>query len=124
MSFLFLEYGRGFAFKGTDSGLSEDNQEVGEKVDVELADPRQLGIVTLGELREHPRIVKFKNFLKNWYLCYFSPMAAREIPGASPQKYLIISSASWTVFVRIVNNRYRVCWWIYGNFSGSYFNEK
>ena len=63
MSFLFLEYGRGFAFKGTDSGLSEDNQEVGEKVDVELADPRQLGIVTLGELREHPRIVKFKNFL-------------------------------------------------------------
>ena len=88
MSFLFLEYGRGFAFKGTDSGLSEDNQEVGEKVDVELADPRQLGIVTLGELREHPRIVKFKNFLKNWYLCYFSPMAAREIPSAGPQKYL------------------------------------
>ncbi len=53
-----------------------------------MADPRQLGIVTLGELREHPRIVKFKNFLKNWYLCYFSPTAAREIPNAGPQKYL------------------------------------
>ena len=29
-----------------------------------------------------------KNFLKNWYLCYFSPTAAREIPNAGPQKYL------------------------------------
>ncbi len=89
MSFLFLEYGKGYAFKGVNSGfLEEENQEIGDKVDVELADPRQLGIVTLGELREHPRIVKFKNFLKNWYLCYFSPTAAREIPNAGPQKYL------------------------------------
>lgn len=89
MSFLFLEYGKGYAFKGNNSGyLEEEDQEIGEKVEVELADPRQLGIVTLGELKEHPRIVKFKNFLKNWYLCYFSPAAAREIPNAGPQKYL------------------------------------
>ena len=89
MSFLFLEYGKGFAFKGNNSGfLEEENQEIGDKVDVELADPRQLGIVTLGELKEHPRIVKFKNFLKNWFLCYFSPTSAREIPNAGPQKYL------------------------------------
>ena len=89
MSFLYLEYGKGYAFKGNNTGfLEEGNQEIGEKVDVELADPRQLGVVTLGELREHPRIVKFKNFLKNWYLCYFSPNAAREISNAGPQKYL------------------------------------
>ena len=89
MSFLFLEYGKGYAFKGNDSGRSdEEDKEIGDKVDIELADPRQMGIVTLGELREHPRIVKFKNFLKNWYLCYFSPTAAREIPNAGPQKYL------------------------------------
>lgn len=69
MSFLYLEYGKGYAFKGDNSGfVEEENKEIGEKVDVELADPRQLGIVTLGELREHPRIVRFKNFLKNWYL--------------------------------------------------------
>ena len=89
MSFLYLEYGKGYAFKGTESGYDEEkNKEDGEKIDVELADSRQLGIVTLGELREHPRIVKFKNFLKNWFLYYFSPMAAREIPNAGPQKYL------------------------------------
>lgn len=38
MSFLFLEYGKGFAFKGNNSGfLEEENQEIGDKVDVELA---------------------------------------------------------------------------------------
>ena len=89
LSFLYLEYGKGFAFKGNNSGLMEGkDKEIGEKVEVELADPRQLGVVTLGELREHPRIVKFKNFLKNWYLCYFNPSSAREVPNAGPQKYL------------------------------------
>lgn len=89
MSFLFLDHGKGFAFKGNNTGfLENENKEIGDKVEVELADPRQLGIVTLGELKEHPRIVKFKNFLKNWYLCYFSPTSAREIPNAGPQKYL------------------------------------
>lgn len=86
---MFLEYGKGYEFKGNDGGRSDEgDQEIGDKVDIELADPRQMGIVTLGELREHPRIVKFKKFLKNWYLCYFSPTAAREIPNACPQKYL------------------------------------
>jgi len=89
LSFLYLEYGKGYAFKGTNSGFfEEEDKEIGDKVEVELADPRQLGVVTLGELREHPRIVKFKNFLKNWYLCYFNPSSAREIPNAGPQKYL------------------------------------
>ena len=89
MSFLYLEYGKGYAFKGENTGFNEEEgKEIGEKIDVELADPRQLGVVTLGELREHPRIVKFKNFLRNWYLCYFNPAAAREIPNTGPQKYL------------------------------------
>jgi len=89
LSFLYLEFGKGFAFKGNNSGFfEEEDKEIGEKVEVELADPRQLGVVTLGELREHPRIVNFKNFLKNWYLCYFNPSSAREIPNAGPQKYL------------------------------------
>jgi len=89
LSFLNLDEGKGYAFKGLNSGLDEEKQvEIGDEIKVELADPRQLGIVTLGELKEHPRIVKFKNFLKNWYLCYFSPSSAREIPNAGPQKYL------------------------------------
>lgn len=87
--FLFLEMGKGFVFKGTETGTNEEQTtEFGEKVNVELADPRQLGVVTLGEMKEHPRIVKFKKFLKNWYLSYFSASSAREIPNTGPQKYL------------------------------------
>lgn len=89
LSFLNLNFGKGDAFKGTETGFDEEKaEEIGQKVDIELADPKQLGIVTLGELKEHPRIVNFKNFLKNWYLCYFTPSSAREIPNAGPQKYL------------------------------------
>lgn len=89
LSFLNLEAGKGYAFKGINTGFDEEKAvEIGDEIKVELADPRQLGIVTLGELKEHPRIVKFKSFLKNWFLCYFSPSSAREIPNAGPQKYL------------------------------------
>ncbi len=52
---------RDMRLKENDGGRSDEgDQEIGDKVDIELADPRQMGIVTLGELREHPRIVKFK----------------------------------------------------------------
>ncbi len=89
LSFLNLNFGKGDAFKGLETGFDEEySEEIGDKISIELADPRQLGIVTLGELKEHPRIVNFKNFLKNWYLCYFTPSSAREIPNAGPQKYL------------------------------------
>jgi predicted ATPase len=53
-----------------------------------LTDSRQLGIATLGTLKEHPRIEKFRNFLKGWYLSYFHPDAARGIPTAGPQRHL------------------------------------
>ena len=89
LSFLRLNYGKGDAFLGSEGGVDDiTGIEDGKKVDVNLSDPRKLGIVTLGELKEHPRIEKFKNFLKSWFLCYFSPGAAREIPNAGPQQYL------------------------------------
>ncbi len=89
LSFLHLKYGKGFAFKGIEGGADDETGvEEGDKTDVILSDPRKLGIVTLGELSDHPRIELFKNFIKSWYLCYFSPGAAREIPNAGPQQYL------------------------------------
>ncbi len=57
---------------------------------VELTDSRKLGIATLGSLKEHPRIAKFRRFLESWYLSYFFPDAARSLPMAGPQKHLNI----------------------------------
>jgi predicted ATPase len=55
---------------------------------VELTDPCQLGIATLGTLMEHPRMKRFRDFLKGWYLSYFHPDAARGLPSAGPQRHL------------------------------------
>jgi predicted ATPase len=39
-------------------------------------------------LKEHPRIKRFRDFLKGWYLSYFYPDAARSLPSAGPQRHL------------------------------------
>ncbi len=83
--FMFLDLlkGKGKAWKG-----NSFEDEESEKVLVELTDARHLGIATLGALKEHPRIAAFREFLEGWYLCYFTPDAARSLPMAGPQKYL------------------------------------
>ncbi|MBN1903219.1 AAA family ATPase [Candidatus Sumerlaeota bacterium] len=87
-SFLWLENGKGDVWKG-ESSVDVAGEEA-DKVHVELTDIRQLGIATLGGLKEHPRIQRFRDFIRNWYLSYFTPDAARSIPLAGPQKHLNI----------------------------------
>lgn len=83
-SFLYLEKGKGTVWVGNDAVEGSDS----EKKDVEF-DPHKLAIVSLAELyTENPRITKFKEFIKSWYLSYFFPDAARQIPQAGIQKHL------------------------------------
>ncbi len=102
--FLRLSHGKGTVWAGEEAVAEEDEVEeeddddggpkghTGEenraKTPVELTDLRQLGIATLGTLKEHPRIKRFRDFLKGWYLSYFYPDAARSLPTAGPQKHL------------------------------------
>ena len=89
--FLRLLHGKGLVWAGEDAVETEgegENEEVNIKVPVELTDSRQLGIATLGTLRDHPRITRFRDFLKGWYLSYFHPDAARGLPSAGPQRHL------------------------------------
>ncbi len=87
--FLRLDHGKGTVWAGEEAveiaGEEDKTQE-----SVELTDLRQLGIATLGTLKEHPRIKRFRDFLKGWYLSYFHPDAARSLPSAGPQKHLNI----------------------------------
>lgn len=39
-------------------------------------------------MAQYTRIVDFMDFLKSWYLCYFSPDSARQIQYAAPQPFL------------------------------------
>ena len=88
LSFLYLQNGKGYAFEGKEGGQEDGGRFEGTKQEVELADNRKLGIVTLGAMKQYTRIEKFLNFLRSWYLCYFAPDAARQLQTAAPEPYL------------------------------------
>jgi len=86
--FLRLHHGKGMVWAGEEAVEVEGGEEDRSQTSVDLTDLRQLGIATLGTLKEHPRIKRFRDFLKGWYLSYFYPDAARSLPTAGPQKHL------------------------------------
>ncbi len=106
--FLVLLKGQGYVWKGTQRGQVDETAtgfdlhefvelmkegKAEESKDAEmivLEDRRKLGIATLGALKQHPRIVAFRQFIEGWYLSYFTPDAARGLPLAGPQKHLNI----------------------------------
>lgn len=88
LSFLNLTDGKGYAFEGKVGGQDDDGSIEGKRELVELSDTRKLGIVTLGAMKQYSRIEMFLSFLKSWYLCYFTPDAARQIQTAAPAQYL------------------------------------
>ncbi len=105
-SFMIINNGTGVAWKGgsegrlnnedEDSVLNLINQiEAGQKTEeanetevVRLEDNRHLAVTTLGSLKQHPRITKFRKFIESWYLSYFSPDSARSLPATGCQKHL------------------------------------
>jgi predicted ATPase len=87
--FLRLNHGKGTVWAGEEA-VEVEGEEDRTQTPVELTDTRQLGIATLGTLKEHPRIKRFRDFLKSWYLSYFYPDAARSLPSAGPQRHLNI----------------------------------
>ena len=87
--FLRLSHGKGTVWAGEEA-VEVEGEEDRALTSVELTDTRQLGVATLGTLKEHPRIKRFRDFLKGWYLSYFYPDAARSLPSAGPQRHLNI----------------------------------
>jgi predicted ATPase len=85
--FLRLLDGVGAVWAGEEA-VDIEGEESNERKLVALTDTRQLGIATLGTLRDHPRITRFRDFMKGWYLSYFTPDAARGLPVAGPQRHL------------------------------------
>ncbi len=81
-----------FGSEGPLLGLTDGEGSVfvlgSDPVKVRLDDPGRLGIATLGNLKEHPRIVSLRSYIENWYLSYFVPEAARSLPQAGAQKHL------------------------------------
>ncbi|MDR0526822.1 MAG: AAA family ATPase, partial [Spirochaetaceae bacterium] len=92
-SFLIMENGIGYAWKGESEGVDESKgasidtiEESSETEKVKLNDNRILGVTTLSALAQHPRISAFTQLIEDWYLSYFSPDAARSLTMAGAQK--------------------------------------
>jgi predicted ATPase len=83
-SFLRLANGAGKVW----AGQSTEAEEGAERIEIRLDDVSRLGITTLGQLKEHPRIVGLRSYIEGWYLSYFVPDAARRLPPAGAQKHL------------------------------------
>jgi len=83
--FLKLAKGRGRVWTGSSSHDGDDTKDHEQVV---LADPTQLGIASLGNLDKHPRIVRVRSYIEQWYLSYFVPDAARTQPVAGAQRFL------------------------------------
>ena len=83
--FLKLEKGAGKVWAGQSV---ETKAQKRDSQSVELAELDKLGISTLGNLSEHPRIVKLRSYIEQWYLSYFVPDAARGLPAAGAQPRL------------------------------------
>ena len=74
---------------------------------IQLQDNRRLGIATLGALKQHPRIVSFREFVEGWYLSYFTPDAARSLPLAGPQRRLSIHGDNLGNVVQYMEREHR-----------------
>ena len=83
--FLKLAKGAGKVWAGDELGEAKDTKV---SKAVKLASLDTLGISTLGNLSEHPRIVALRAYIEQWYLSYFVPDAARTLPAAGAQRWL------------------------------------
>lgn len=86
--FLNLERGNGEVV----SGEFPDEDDV--RVPVRLESPDILGVNTLGQFADHPRVAALRKFITGWYLSYLSVDSARGIPEAGPQERLTANGSN------------------------------
>lgn len=105
--FLRLEKGKGHVWAGEEALEPEHTgEEDNTRQAIEITDLRRLGISTLGTLKEHPRITRFRDFLRGWYLSYFHPDAARGLPTSGPQKHLNVHGDNIANVVQYMEREY------------------
>lgn len=101
-SFVNLTKGKGTVYAG-EFGVHTIG---GEKISVNLDDPKKLAIASLGNLSEHPNIVRFREFLEGWYLSYFVPDLARGMPMAGAQRKLNKKGDNLANFVQFLQKEH------------------
>lgn len=81
LTFIAIKNGIGAAWVG-------GKKIPGNRVPISLANDQELAIESIGALKNHPEIQRFREFMKRWYLSYFVPELARRTPAAGAQPHL------------------------------------
>jgi predicted ATPase len=81
LTFISLKKGKGSAWTG--GKKIPQNRE-----SIEMANDQELAIDSVGALKNHPEIQRFREFMKRWYLSYFVPELARRTPVSGAQPHL------------------------------------
>ena len=103
-TFLRLEKGKGLVWAGDKT----EDEEGATQLEIKLEDNDRLGITTLGQLSEHPRIVGLREYVESWYLSYFVPDAARRLPPTGAQKHLDRTGENLGNVVQYLERNHRV----------------
>ncbi|KJS03442.1 MAG: ATPase [Peptococcaceae bacterium BRH_c4a] len=80
--FLDIKNGEGIVITG------ESPEEKDERQTIRMDSPDILAIKSLGQLAEHPRVASLRRFIEGWFLSYFIPDKARQIPESGAAEHL------------------------------------
>ncbi|MEO3945777.1 AAA family ATPase [Gorillibacterium sp. CAU 1737] len=80
--FLDIKNGEGMVITG------ENPEEGDERHSIKMDSPDILAIKSLGQLAEHPRVASLRRFIEGWFLSYFIPDKARQIPESGVAEHL------------------------------------
>lgn len=82
--FRFLEFARGEGSAVSGEMPDEDDKRIPQK----LRSPDLIGVSTLGQFSDHPRVAALREFITDWYVSYLSIDQTRSQPEAGPQERL------------------------------------
>lgn len=106
-SFLHLEKGAGTVYIGDDALEGMKKYQKNQRR-VKFS-PHKLAIVSLAEeFSENPRIAKFKQFIQNWHLSYFTPDAARQTWQGGADSKLNLHGDNLGNFVEYIHQQHPV----------------
>ncbi|MDI6711439.1 MAG: AAA family ATPase [Thermoanaerobacterales bacterium] len=80
--FLNFEYGKGYIISG------ERPEAEDRRIEAATDSPDILAIKGFGQLADNPRVASFRRFIEGWFLSYFVPDQARQVPQSGPMEHL------------------------------------
>lgn len=86
-------HGKPFAFLNFADGggqvISGENPEPNDRrIEYQIDDPSSLAIKTIGQLSDNPRVASLRRFIEGWFLSYFIPDHARQLPEIGAMEHL------------------------------------